>query len=49
MKTHCYNCTHFLPRLFYCSFWGYKLTKGTIDRLSNEGCVHFEFAVDDKK
>lgn len=49
MKSHCFNCTHFLPRLFYCSFWGCKLKKSTIERLSDEGCVHFDFAEDDKK
>ena len=49
MATHCYNCVHFLPKLFYCSFWGFKLTKGTIERLSNESCVHFDFADAEKK
>ena len=49
MKTHCYNCIHFLTHPFYCSFWGVKLSQSTMLRLSNEGCARFEFVVIEKK
>jgi hypothetical protein len=49
MATHCYNCKHFLPHLFYCSFWEFKLEKSDIDKLSNGGCVLFGSTNADKE